>query len=614
MTEQRILVICESPNKVKTIRQFLPNNYVVKASVGHITTIKDSGKFNLGIDVDKDFKANYKIAEGKESIVKELKTLADASDTVILMSDPDREGEAIAYHLKSELKIPDSKYIRCAVHEITKSAILKSINNPRKIDVNLVNSAITREKADKIIGYRLSGIARKNVGAKSVGRCQSAGLKLIVMREEEILNFIPDTYYDIILNFNKNGIDFKAKYFNPEWKQTDRLTSREICEKILSDCNNTGRYYISDISKKESFESSKPPFITSTFQQEVSKKLNISVKNAMSYAQKLFEGIDINGKHISLITYIRTDDATYAPEFKETLKEFVISKYGNDYYAPVPEPKNNALAQQGHEGIRCIDLHMTPDILKKYISDSKLIQVYDIIYRRTIASSMKPAKFSVTNYNIKNGNHNFLMTSKELIFDGYRKVYKYFDKEDNSDFVSECFYVNELLQNTTIQAFEKQTKPPSRYDESSLVKELDKQGIGRPSTYASILSILLDPKRNYCEVENKKIVPTEHGIKLSHFLDKSFPDIINIKYTAELEKELDLIAQGNLNSITFLRKFYNDIEKSISNIDAEKNDAVLTDKICTKCGNKMILRTGRFGKFYGCSKYPKCKNIEKYEI
>lgn len=605
--EKRVLLICESPNKIKTLKQILPDNYIVMASVGHITHIADSGEFNMGIDTKNDFKADFRVIDTKKDVVKKLKEQVKAADEVILFTDGDREGEAISYHLKEQLKIPESKYKRAAVHEITKKAVLAALENPRKIDYDLVSAATSRQKADKIIGYRLSSIARNNVGAKSVGRCQSAGLKLIAMREDEITSFVSETYFDLYLKFAKNNTEFKAKYSGYGDQQVKNLPSLEACKKVVDACKNS-EYKILDIAHKDSLENPKPPFTTSTFQQEVSKKLGISVKNAMECAQRLFEGIDVGGSHISLITYIRTDDASYAPEFLPVLEEFVRSTYGDNYYAPVKFGKKGENSQEGHEGIRCIDLTMTPARLSQYIHDEKLLKVYSIIYNRTVASAMKPAIIANTIYIIENNSHLFNMTSKELKFDGYKRVYAYSDESNDDEIVKETFEKGEVLQDTSLEAIEKQTKPPARFDESGFIKELDKQGIGRPSTYATIVQVLLDEKRGYCKLEDKRIVPTELGMKLSRFLDNSFSDIINIKYTAELEKELDLIARGEMDGIDFLSQFYQDLEASINKVDPTANSA--GDKQCPNCGRKMGIRKGRYGMFWGCTGYPECKTIE----
>lgn len=610
-SNERILVIVESPNKIKTLKEILPPNYVIKASVGHISEINDSGLHNFGIDPNDNFKADYQISNDKKDVVKDLKNQVDLCSKVIIATDGDREGEAIAWSLKKFLKIPESKYERVTFHEITEKAVLKAIDNPGKIDDDLVSASQSRQKLDKIVGYRLSPIARRQISARSVGRVQSAGLKLIVEREEEINNFVPETYFDLFLNFFKNQVEFKAKYVGTAQKEIKKLASLDEVKAIVADCKKTNTYTVNDIETKEKLSNPKPPFITSTFQQEVSNKLGIGVKQAMSYAQKLFEGIDVNGKHIALITYIRTDSPEFAPEFLPQLESYVKSNYGDKYYSPIRKGKKAENVQDGHEAIRPVDLTMTPEKLSSFIQDANLVKVYNIIYKRTIATSMASAVTSETTYEIKNDVHLFNLVSKELIFDGYKAVYGSFeDKEEEA--TKETFKIGEVLKETSLEAIEKKTTPPSRYKEATFIKELESRGIGRPSTFASTVDTILSESRGYCVIEEKFLVPTEKGMSLSHFLDKSFPDIINVNYTSELEENLDLIASGKLNDIDFLTSFYKKLEESVKKV--EPNDvggSSVTDKICPKCGKKLVYRTGKYGPFLGCSGYPSCRHIEK---
>lgn len=608
-TDKYVLIV-ESPNKVATIKQIFRdagyNNITVLASVGHISYIKDSGDYNMGIDPKNYFKADYAISADKKEIVTKLKDNIKAAKHVILGTDGDREGEAIAWHLKTLLKIPESKYDRIVYHEITKQAIFKAIEESRKIDLDLVASATTRQKLDKIVGYRLSGIARKNVNAKSVGRCQSAGLKIIVQREEEINNFKPETYFDVYVEFEKNKTKFKAKYCGTDKDKIDHLKSLDEVKQLEKECSNN-EYIIKNVEKKQSFDNPKPAFTTSTFQQEVSKKLGISIKTAMDYAQKLFEGIYIDGKHIALTTYLRTDDPNIDPTFIPQLKTFIEKHYGNNYYSEPKKIKTGETSQEGHECFRVIDLNMTPEDLSKHITDDKLLKVYTIIYKRTLAAAFKPAIMSNTIYSIYNKDNKFMMTSREMIFDGYKKVYDYKDeKSDDDELIRETFTKGEQLINTVLSNVKKETKPAPRYTEASFIKELDKQSIGRPSTFSNIVSVLLDPGRNYCKVEDKAIVPTDLGVDLSHFLDKSFGDIINVSYTRELEKDLDLIAKGKADSIDFLTDFYKKLEENINKVIGTNSQETMT---CPDCGSKMYIRKGPYGTFWGCSNYPKCKKI-----
>lgn len=620
MAEERILLIVESPNKIKSLQSFLPKNYIVMASVGHITELKDGGNyFNTGIDPNNGFKVTYAVDKDKQDIVKKLKEQVRLADKVILCSDPDREGEAIAWSLKEVLDIPAKKYERATFHEITKNAVLKAIENPRKIDKDLVDAAHARQKIDKMLGYRLSQIARNEVGAKSVGRCQSAGLRLIVNREEEIFHFVPETYGEINLNFIKDKIPFKAKYYGESGKEVKK-PSIEYCEGIIKDTLtkvvNGIPLCVQEVIHKNKNSNPKPPFTTSTFQQEVSSKLGISVETAMKYAQKLFEGLDVNGQHIALITYIRTDSTELAEEFIPVLKDYVINTYGKSYYAPLRKVKQGENVQDGHEAIRPVDLSMTPEELSKKLTDKNLVKVYEIIYKRTVAAMMASAVTSETTYVISCDTHDYHLVSREQTFDGYKKVYNYKEKDDDGsiDVTLDQGYVLDKENKIELTLDEKQTQPPARFKEATFIKELESTGIGRPSTFATILKTIKDASRGYCEEDKDGcLVPTQMGMELDAFLDTYFPDLINVNYTSEMEKELDEIASGKLTELEFLNKFYDTLEETVGESGFGINFKDAKEMKCPKCGAPMILRTGYYGEFYGCSKYPKCKSIVKLE-
>lgn len=610
--KNRYLVICESPNKIQTLREILGEGFVVMASVGHITKIKDDKNtyWNTGIEPNNDFKTKYVVSSDKKEIVDKLKEQVELATKVYICSDPDREGEAIAWALKKFLKIPNDKYERVTFHEITKNAVLKAFESPRKIDDDLVKAAQARQKLDKLVGYRLSPIANKAINCKSVGRCQSAGLKLLVDREKEIQEFVPETYFDLFLHFDKDNTEFKAKYVGTPTQEIKRIDSLDSVKKIVNECKGND-YIIDSIETKEKLSNPKAPFTTSTFQQEVSNKLGFSVKTAMSYAQKLFEGIDVDGKHIALITYIRTDSPDFAPEFLPVLENYVKNNYGEKYYAPVKKAKKGENTQDGHECLRCVDLEMTPEKLATKLTDKNLVKVYDIIYKRTLQCAFKPSITSETTYTIKNGDNLFTLVSKELLFDGYKAVYGAFeDKDDN--LVKVSFNKGEKVEEKQLEAIEQQTKPKPRYKEATFIKELETRGIGRPSTFATIVETILSESRGYCVIEDKCLVPTPKGIALVEFLDKQFNDIISINYTAEMEKSLDEIAKGKLDDIEFLRNFFETLENSAKSVSTPKKPkAELTDRICPECGKPLVKRTGKFGEFFGCSGFPKCKHIER---
>lgn len=605
----RVLLICESPNKVKTIasilRQLDINNCVVIASCGHVARIADVGEFNLGIDT-KTFAMNLEIIEDKRDIVKKLKSQVSVSSLVLLGTDGDREGEAIAWSLKEFLKVPNDKYQRIVYHEITKSAIEKALNNPLKIDEALVSAAHTRSKLDKIVGYRLSPIAIKNLGARSVGRCQSAGLKLVVDREKEIQNFKSEIYYEMFLNFKKNDIEFKAKYQGDRKNRFgSKLKSITDCDTIAKECKGNP-YYISDCEQKLTTQNAPLPFITSSFQQECASKLGISVKNAMSAAQRLFEGVDIKGEHIAFITYIRTDSTNISEEFVPQIKKYILSNFGEKYYQGVRETKKKENAQEGHECLRVVDLEMTPEKLSTYVSDNTLLRVYKLIYNRTVASLMSARKIFETTYTIENNNlHLFTMSSKEEAFDGWKRMYNV--EKEKEEIIKEQFKTKEELKNTSLERIEKETQPPARYTESSLIKKLDALGIGRPSTYATIISTLLDEKRNYCKIEDKKMKATDLAISLIDFLDKYFNEIVDSGYTASLEKSLDKISNGKIKSNAFLSTFYKELDDDIN----KEEGANGLNKKCPNCGSTLVIKRGRFGPFLACPRYPECKYTEK---
>ena len=604
----RILFIVESPNKCKTVKQFLPDNYIVMASVGHICRINDSGLYNMGIDPTDNFKIDFKVPSEKKEVVDKLKEQVKFASKVILATDEDREGEAISYHLKNFLKIPEEKYERITYTEVTKKAVIQALNHPRKIDMQLVNAALDRSCRDKIVGYRLSGIARNNVNARSVGNCQSPGLGMIVDLEEEIENFVPEKFFELYLHFSKNKVDFKAKYNGTDKEEIKKLKSLDECKTIVADCKK-GQYSILSVEKKDSLENPKPPFITSTYQQEVSKKLGIGVKDAMDAAQKLFEGIEINGQHIGLITYHRTDSPVLSEEFVNSAKDYITEWYGKDLFVGQKKVKHEENAQEGHEALRVVDVNMTPERLSKLLTNNRLLKIYEIIWKRSVASLCKPAVFANTLYTIQNGKHRFVMNSKELRDEGYRKIYSYSNEDEKEEVIKETFNEKEVLQNTQEEAVEKETVPPSRYTEASFLRDLDKRGIGRPSTYATIINTLLDEKRGYVKIVDKKLVPTPLGIALVHFLKQNFPSVVDTSNRAKMEKTLDLIATGKKDYLEDLKDFYNDLEAEIKKVNPSEGE----EKVCPNCGKPMAIRKGKYGLFYGCTGYPDCKTIEPFK-
>lgn len=608
LKESKILVIVESPSKGEHIQEYLKKGgykYAkVMASKGHIMELANGGTyFNSGITPEKDFEMNLQVDADKTGLVKGLKAAADAADYVFLMSDPDREGEVISWSLAKFLKLPKGKTYRAFTHEITPKAVINAIEHPTQVNDDLVDAGLSRMTLDKMIGFRLSPIARTYIGAKSIGRCQSAGLKIIVDREKEIRSFVPEKYWDIYLTFSKNKAEFKAKYIGTAAKQIDHVKTAAGVKAIMAACS--GDYEIKSIEQHTKQESPKPPFSTADYQQEAASKLGLSVKDAMGVAQKLFEA----GK----ITYHRTDDTDISPEFIPTLKGYIESEYGKKAWNAPRKGKKQENAQEGHECLRITDPGLTPEMFAKSNPNPLQQKAYKIIWQRTIASALPNAVISETDYVIDNGGHLFLLKSNEVIDEGYRKVYSYKDDDaDDESAVKETFKQGEKLKNAALEDVSKETQPKPRFKEATFIKELKKLGIGRPSTYATITETVLSQTRGYCELDSKKcMVPTERGMQLIDFTDRAFPDIINIEYTKEMEESLDKIANGKIKKKQYLTEFYDGVENAIKS-NKEISKAAGGDEVpnCPNCGKPMILRRSKYGKlFYGCSNYPKCTGI-----
>lgn len=612
LKDNKLLVIVESPNKCSTIANILKkagySNTTVVASYGHIMELANGGTYyNSGIEPLADFALSLKVSSDKQDIVKKLKLQVKAADIVYLMSDGDREGEAISWSLIKFLNIPTEKIRRSITHEITPKAVVNAIENPTTLSNELVDAALARLTIDKMIGFTLSPVAKAYVGAKSVGRCQSAGLKLIVDREKEIQDFKPEQYYDLWLQFVKNNTEFKAKYIGTEDNPIDRIKSTDLLKLIKFGCSKD--YIIKTINIKQKLENPKPPYCTATFQQDAANHIGLKVKDAMSCAQKLFEGISINGEHVGLITYMRTDATDLSSEFLPELENYITTTFGSGAYTKPRIGKKLDNAQEGHEALRVINPALTPDILATHLSNDLLVKVYKLIWQRTIASALPAAVISETTYIIENNNHLFKLTSKELLNPGYRSLYGV--TEDISELVKETFVQNEVLTQTTLQEQLKETQPPSRYKEATLIKELQKREIGRPSTYVTIVETVLSPTRNYCTLEDKYIIPTEKGIQLASFLDRSFSDIISLDYTKQLEESLDKIANGKLTKLDFLKTFYLNLETALkANKETVGETTQVAEKQCPQCGSPMVVRRSRFGKlFYGCTRYPQCHGL-----
>ena len=608
----KTLVIVESPNKVKTISSILKKagytNIIVLASVGHIMTLGNGGPaYNSGIYPKQKFKMNLQVPDEKKKVVNDITTQAQKADKIFIMTDGDREGEIIAWSLIKFCKLPAEKCFRAIVHEITPKALTYALENPVAFNDNLVNAGLTRMMIDKLIGYGLSPIGKKYIGAKSIGRCQSVGLKLVSDRETEIANFIPEMYYDLYLTFVKDNIQCKAGYIGYNDEKVERFTKQADAAAVVSHCQATP-FYIEKIEQTEHKESPKPPFCTATFQQEAANKLGLRVKDAMSCAQKLFEGISINGEHKGLITYMRTDSTVIATEFLPELEQFVKTNYGAAKYVGPRKSSKKSTDQDGHEALRVSDVNITPEVFATYSSNTLLNKVYKLIWQRTVASVMPSAIIGETLYTINNNGHRFSLSNKELIFAGYKAAYEFEDKQSLDSHPT--FALNEELQQADLVIDQKFTKPKARYTEASLVKELQQREIGRPSTYASIVETILSPTRGYAKLEEKHIVPTDRGMQLAEYCNRSFPTLINVNYTKDMEETLDKIASGKTVWLDYMDIFYKDLQEIIASTNETGIAPEMPEKLCPNCNNPMVVRRSRFGKlFYGCSTYPKCNGI-----
>ena len=596
------LVIVESPHKSKTIEKYLGKEFKVVSSVGHIRDLSTSGKYGFGVDIDNNFKPDYKIIKGKNKLVKELKKDIKDADFVYLATDPDREGEAISWHLYDTLGLKEDNYKRIVFNEITKKAVLDSFDKARKIDDDLVKSQETRRILDRIIGFRLSKLMQSKTGGKSAGRVQSVALKLIVDREREIEAFIPEEYFEIEAEFN----DFNAKLDTYNHKKIEIKKESEAKE-ILSKLSNA--FKIESVDKKEKAKKSKFPFTTSTMQQEASTKLGFTSKKTMMLAQKLYEGINLKNGAEGLISYMRTDSIRLSDEFVKDTYGYIKDTYGSEYVGYVKKSNKTENVQDAHEAIRPTNINNTPEKIKEYLTNDEY-KLYSLIYYRALASLMKDAKVEATTVILDNNNYQFKTNGQILIFDGYLKVYsKYEDSEDKilPDFAS---YKSNVLVANNIEYTSHTTKPPARYTESKLIKEMEELGIGRPSTYAKTIDTIKE--RGYVTVEDKKFVPTEVGIETTDKLQEFFKDIINVEYTKNMEDDLDKIAEGNLEWNKLLSIFYKDFEPKVEVAfkNMEKKAPEATGESCPNCGNPLVIKKSRYGKFIACSNYPTCKYIK----
>ena len=597
------LIIVESPAKCKTIEKYLGSDYKVVSSKGHIRDLATTGKFGLGVDVENDFKPNYVIIKGKTKDVNNLKKEVNSADTIYLATDPDREGETISWHIYDEIKIPDEKYKRVVFNEITKDVVINAINNPGKIDMNLVKSGETRRILDRIIGFRLSKLMQRKTGGKSAGRVQSVALKLIVDREREIRAFVPREYWTIEADFSS----FKAvleKYHGKEIEIPNEVAADEILDKL------SRSFKIESVTEKEKNKSAREVFKTSTLQQLASTKLNFAPSKTMKIAQQLYEGVDLGSETVGLITYMRTDSVRISDSFVAETYNYIKGNYGDEYIGYVKKGKKNDAVQDAHEGIRPTSIMRTPESVKAYLSNDEY-KLYRLIYIRALASLMKDAKTLATTVILENNGYTFKATGSVLKFDGYLKVYS--EYEDSEDVILPDFknYKSDVITADKIDKIQHFTKPAPRYTESSLIKEMESLGIGRPSTYATIVGTIKD--RGYVILKDKKFEPTEIGEETTDKLQEFFSDIVNVEYTANMEQDLDEIAEAKKDNIEVLHEFYDEFEPLVEKAfkEMEKKAPVSTGETCPECGGDLVIRKGKYGEFVACSNYPTCKYIKK---
>jgi DNA topoisomerase-1 len=589
------LIIVESPSKSKTIQSYLGDGTTVLSSKGHIRDLAISGKDGLGIDIENDFQPSYVPIKGKKQMIKELKAAAKNKE-VLIATDPDREGEAIGWHLAQVLGLDTNDQNRIVFREITKQAVTEALNHPRKIDQDLVNSQEARRILDRIIGFKLSKLLQSKIKSKSAGRVQSVALKLIVDLEKIIVAFVPEKYYELDAIFPH----FKADYVIPANTRLSIEEATQIKE------TSTNPFKVISVDVKDSIRKPKLPFITSTLQQDSINSLYMSASRTMRVAQQLYEGIEIDGEMMGLITYMRTDSPRLAGPFVKEANEFIEEQFGKAYLGKYRVHKSDS-AQDAHEAIRPTSLKNTPESIEAYLSKDEF-KLYKRIYERTVASLMAPAVFESTKVSLDSQGNVYQLQGLTEKFDGH---YRMLDQQKPKVIKLASFEVGQIFNADEIEMIEKETTPPARYSEASIIKEMESLGIGRPSTYAQIIQTL--KARDYVRLESKRFVPTKQGILTSEQLDLFFDKIINVEYTNRMEKALDDISESKKSGVKIVRDFY---ESFIPMIDNAQENMVkiqprMTDEICPKCGKPLVVRTSRYGEFLACSGFPKCKYIKQ---
>ena len=610
----RYLVIVESPTKVKTIKKFLGSNYVVTASNGHV---RDLPKSQLGVDPENDFEPKYITIRGKGEILANLRKEVKKADKVYLATDPDREGEAISWHLCKALKLDEKKTYRISFNEITKKAVKESLKHAREIDMDLVDAQQARRVLDRVVGYKISPLLWAKVKrGLSAGRVQSVALRIIADREEEINAFIPEEYWTLDANLKVDSEKklLSAKFYGTEKKRIT-ISSKEQLDQIVKELEGVS-YRVADVKKGERIKKAPLPFTTSTLQQEASKALNFATSKTMRIAQQLYEGIDIKGNGtVGLITYLRTDSTRISEEADENVRNYIEEQYGKQYVA-VGEAKTGTdkKIQDAHEAIRPTDPARTPAAMKESLTRDQF-RLYQLIWKRFLASRMKPARYETTSVKIAAGDYRFTVSASKVAFDGFRMIYTEAGEEkEESNVLAKSLDKDSVLQYESFDSKQHFTQPPAHYTEAALVKTLEELGIGRPSTYAPTISTII--ARRYVAKENKNLYLTEIGEVVNNIMKQSFPSIVDVNFTANMESLLDGVEEGKVNWKTIIENFYPDIEEAVEKAQKElaevKIEDEVTDVVCEQCGRNMVIKYGPHGRFLACPGFPECRNTKPY--
>ena len=611
----RYLVIVESPAKVKTIKKFLGSNYVVTASNGHV---RDMPKSQMGIDIENDYEPKYITIRGKGEILAKLRKEVKKADKIYLATDPDREGEAISWHLSKALKLEDKKVYRISFNEITKNAVKASLKNPREIDMDMVDAQQARRVLDRIVGYKISPLLWAKVKrGLSAGRVQSVALRIIADREEEINAFIPEEYWTLDADLKVKGERklLTAKFYGTE-KSKMTISSREELDEIMKEVENA-EYSVADIKKGERTKKAPVPFTTSTLQQEASKALNFATAKTMRIAQQLYEGVDIKGSGtVGLITYLRTDSTRISEEADATVREYIREGFGEEYVSDgdVKKSSDKKIIQDAHEAIRPTDVTRTPAAVKEFLSRDQF-RLYQLVWKRFIASRMQPARYETTSVKIAAGQYRFTVAASKIVFEGFRSVYtEAGETKEENNVLLKGLDMDSVLTKESLNSKQHFTQPPAHYTEATLVKTLEELGIGRPSTYAPTISTII--ARRYVAKENKNLYLTEIGEVVNNIMKQSFPSIVDVNFTANMESLLDGVAEGKVRWKTIIENFYPDLEAAVEKAETEleqvKIEDEVTDVICEECGRNMVVKYGPHGKFLACPGFPDCRNTKPY--